>query len=50
MGKALDAMEMAFDSILDNGELILDEDFMMNKLFFDLSHTIDPFKEYLDYV
>jgi hypothetical protein len=36
MGKALDAMETAFESVLDNGELILDEDFMMNDLFLEL--------------
>jgi hypothetical protein len=50
MGKALDSMEAAFESILDDGELIVDEDFMMNNLFLDLSETIDPFKEYLEYV
>ena len=28
----------------------MDEDFMMNKLLLDLSETIDPFKEYLEYM
>ncbi len=43
MGKALDAMEHAFEMIVDNGELSLDEEFMMNHLFMDLSDTIDQF-------
>jgi hypothetical protein len=50
MGKALDAMEHAFEMILDNGELCLDEEFMMNRLFMDLSDTIDPFRAYLEFM
>jgi hypothetical protein len=50
MGKALDAMEKAFEQILDNGELIFDEDFMMNQMFVELSETIDPFKRYLEFM
>jgi hypothetical protein len=43
MGKALVAMEKVFEQILENGELIFDEDFMMNQMFIELSETIDPF-------
>ena len=50
MGKALDAMEYSFEMILNNGELSLDEQFMMNHLFMDLSDTIDPFREYLEFM
>ena len=50
MGFALDAMETAFESILDNGELILDEDFMMNQIFADISSRVDPFREYMEYM
>jgi hypothetical protein len=49
MGKALDAMEEAFEAIIDNGELILDEDFMMN-IFSELTEKIDPFKDYMEYM
>jgi hypothetical protein len=50
MGKALDLMERAFKSIIDNGELMLDEDFRMNELFSDIAKTVNPFKTYLEYM
>jgi hypothetical protein len=51
MGKALDLMERAFESIIDNRELMLNEDFMMNKLFSDIAKTaVNPFKTYLEYM
>ena len=50
MGEALDAMEKAFESILDNCELILDEDFMMNQIFADITERVDPFREYIEYM
>ena len=43
-------MEKAFEQILVNGELIFDEDFMMNQMFVELSETIDPFKRYLEFM
>lgn len=42
MGMALDAMEAAFQEIVDNGELLFDEDFMMN-IFSEISNVVDPF-------
>ena len=42
MGMALDAMEAAFQEIVDNGELLFDEDFMMN-IFSEISNAVDPF-------
>ena len=51
MGKALDLMERAFVSIIDNRELMLNEDFMMNELFSDIAKTaVNPFKTYLEYM
>ena len=47
---ALDAMEKAFESILDNGNLILDEVFMMNQIFAVISERVDPFREYIKYM
>ena len=50
MGKALDLMERAFESILNNGCLIYDQDFMMDSIFAKISKTVDPFREYLNYM
>eukprot|EP00956_Cyclotella_meneghiniana_P040421 scaffold194930_cov35-Cyclotella_meneghiniana.AAC.1 len=50
MGKALDLMETAFESIINDGSLIYDEDFMMNSIFAEISDTVDPFREYLQYM
>ena len=50
MGKALDLMERAFESILNNGSLIYDEAFMMDSIFAKISKTVDPFCEYLNYM
>ena len=50
MGKALDLMETAFESIINDGSLIYDEDFMMNSIFAEISNTVDPFREYLQYM
>ena len=49
MGRALDLLEDAFEKIRDNGELLLDEEFMMN-IFNDLSEQIKPFNDYLEYI
>ncbi len=50
MGKALDLMERAFESILNNWSLIYDEAFMMDSIFAEISDTVDPFREYLTYM
>ena len=50
MGKALDLMETAFESVLNDGSLIYDEEFMMNSIFAEISAEVDPFREYLQYV
>ncbi len=50
MGKALDLMERAFESILNNGSLIYDEAFMMDSIFAEISETVDPFCKYLKYM
>ena len=50
MGKALDLMETAFESILNDGSLIYDEAFMMDSIFAEISNTVDPFREYLTYM
>ena len=50
MGKALDLMETAFESILNDGSLIYDEKFMMNSIFAEITESVDPFREYLQYM
>ena len=42
-------MERAFVGILENGELILDEDYTM-KIFDYISGSMDPFRNYLEYM
>jgi hypothetical protein len=49
MGKALDIMESAFESIIDDPSKFLDEDFMMG-LFTEITTKVDPFKAYLEYM
>jgi hypothetical protein len=49
MGLALDLMETSFESIIDEPELILDEDFMMG-IFNCISESVDPFQAYLSYM
>ena len=46
MAWTVDLMEKAFTRVANNGELLLDEDFMMN-IFKDISDKVPPFKEYL---
>lgn len=51
MGKALDLMETAFESILNDGSLIYDEEFMMNSIFAEITESsVDPFRENLQYM
>ena len=46
MGKCVDLMEEAFLRIADDGELILNEDYMMN-IFKPIRDTVKPLDEYL---
>ena len=46
MGKALDSMESAFENIMSNGELIYDEDFMMNTMFSEIMETASKHHHY----
>jgi hypothetical protein len=52
MGKVLTCMEMerAFEAILDDPSLYLDEDFMLNTMFKDISDKVDPFAEYISHM
>ena len=49
MPKAVDLMDKAFAEITTDGNLMLDDDFMMN-IFEPLAKKIKPFKEYLTYM
>ena len=49
LGKMLDLFDDAFEKIMDDGSLFLDEDFMM-KILEDLEIKIDPFKEYVAFM
>lgn len=45
----VDAMDNAFQAIRADSSLILDEEFMMEKIFSEISSKVDPFKAYLEY-
>ena len=49
MPKAVDLMDKAFAEITKDGNLMLDDDFMMN-IFEPLAKKIKPFKEYFTYM
>jgi hypothetical protein len=49
VGLALDLMETSFESIIDEPELILDEDFMIG-IFNRISGLVDSFQAYLSYM
>ena len=49
MGSIIDLLEDAMEKIAGNGDLMLQEDFMMN-IFHQLQDQIDPFDEYLTFV
>ena len=49
MPKAVDLMDNSFTEITKDGNLMLDDDFMMN-VFETLAKKINPFKEYLTYM
>ena len=46
MGKGVDLTEEVFLRVADDGELILNEDYMMN-IFKPVRDTVTPFDEYL---
>ncbi len=49
MGQIVDLMEDAFEKIANDGERLLDEQFMMN-IFEPVVNQVDPFVEYLEYI
>ena len=49
MGLTLTAMEEAFEAIVQDGELMFDEDFMMN-IFSGIADKVDPFQAYLHFM
>ena len=49
MGRVVDLLETALESIENNGNLILDEAFMMG-IFDELLHMLPPFAEYLEHI
>ena len=49
MPEALDLMDVAFGKVADDGDLLLDEDFMMG-LFEPLLSKISPFQDYMTYM
>ena len=50
MGKLLTCMETAFEATLDDPSLFLDEDFMLNTMFKEISDQVDPFAEYISHM
>ena len=49
MPNTVDSTDKAFAEITKDGNLMLDDDFMMN-VFEKLAKKINPFKEYLTYM
>ena len=49
MGKMLDILEKAFDSVIDDSSLIMDESFMMG-IFDELKIELPPFQEYIYFI
>ena len=49
MPEALDLMDVAFGKVADDGDLLLDEDFMMG-MFEPLLSKINPFQDYMTYM
>ena len=49
MGKLLDLMEDRFEEISKKGELLLDEDFMMDMLL-EIADKVDPCATYLEFM
>ena len=49
MGQVVGLLEIALESIVDNGKLILDEIFMMG-IFDELLRKVPPFVDYFKYI
>ena len=49
MGDVVDTLEGAMEEIARDGELLLNEDFIMN-IFSKFQENIDPFEKYLTYI
>ena len=49
MGIVVDLLEKAMISVSEDGELLLDEDFMMN-IFSDIGDCVDPFADYITHL
>ncbi len=49
MGRTVDLMEKAFEKIANDGEMKLDEEFMMN-IFEPIVDQVEPFAEHLEFI
>jgi hypothetical protein len=49
MGRTVDLMEEAFEKIANDGEMMLDKEFMMN-IFEPIADQVEPFAEYLEFI
>jgi hypothetical protein len=49
MGQTVDLTEEAFEKIANDGEIMLDKDFMMN-IFEPIVDQVEPFAEYLEFI
>eukprot|EP00956_Cyclotella_meneghiniana_P006324 scaffold8290_cov38-Cyclotella_meneghiniana.AAC.6 len=50
MSSILTCLEDAFEAILDDPELFLDEEFMMDRMFEPITNKIPPLREYLQHI
>ncbi len=48
MGQTVDLMEEAFEKIANDGEMMLDKEFIMN-MFEPIVDQVEPFAEYLEF-
>jgi hypothetical protein len=49
MGRTIDLMEEAFEKIANDGQMMLDNEFMMN-IFEPIVDQVEPFAEYLEFI
>jgi len=50
MSTILTCLEQAFEAILDDSSLFLDEEFMMERMFEPITSKIPPLREYLEHI
>jgi dihydroorotase len=50
MSTILTCLEQAFEAILDDPSLFLDEEFMMERMFEPITSKIPPLREYLEHI